>query len=97
LAGSESEKSSDFDSDPETVVKYNLLGKITDQTLEREKTYVFQLEKFVLCRTDSRRRMKAPFKKFWVKLLVEGSEFETESDKNVDPNPKNIIRIHNTG
>jgi hypothetical protein len=42
LAGSESEseKSSDLDSDPDTVVK-NFLWKIADQKLEREKTVSF--------------------------------------------------------
>jgi hypothetical protein len=56
------------DSDPDTVVEWKILWKNADQTLEREKNYVFLLENLFLWRTGSRTRMKAirhPFGKIW--------------------------------
>jgi hypothetical protein len=35
------------------------LGKIADQTIEKEKTKVLQLENFFICRTDFRTHIKA--------------------------------------
>jgi hypothetical protein len=50
-------KSSDSDSD--TVVGWKFLWKIKNQTLEREKSYVFQLKMFILWRIGFRTHMKA--------------------------------------
>jgi hypothetical protein len=50
---------SDTDSDPDTVVEWNFLSKIVDQTLERKKSYGFAIEKFFLWRTGSRTHVKA--------------------------------------
>jgi hypothetical protein len=63
LAGSESEKSSysdmDSDSDSDTVVGWKFLWKIKNQTLEKEKTYVFLLTIFILWHTGFRTHIKA--------------------------------------
>jgi hypothetical protein len=81
-------KSSDWDSDPDTVVKYKILWTIADQPLKGEKNVpvqgIFQLENFFLCRTDSRTNVKA----------MRGSE----SAKKIclSEYEKKLIRIHNT-
>jgi hypothetical protein len=53
-------KSLDFDtdSDPDTVVKWQILWKAADQTLEREKRMFFLLENSFLCNTGSKTHMK---------------------------------------
>jgi hypothetical protein len=108
LTGSESEsakKNLDTDSDSDTVVGWTFLWKIKNQTLEREKSYVFLFDIFfsdVQVSEHIWKQLEAPFRKIWgqnISLRIRiRIPFESESEQN---NlwiriRKKWVRIHNT-
>jgi hypothetical protein len=95
LSGSESEKSSDTDSEPDTVVEWKIVWKIKDHLKEKNLMFFYWKHFFSYVQVPEHilKQLEAPFRKIWGQNISLRIRIRK---KIVDPNPKKWVPIHNT-